>query len=144
MKTNANVTGSSGKVKLVFGIYGLKNFCKRMGCEPTIGSILPAFQGGTRLEAISELIRSGMEQASADNGDMVFISDYQACEILETATENEAEKVIKAFLSSIVGQDYDDWFNNIVEEAAKRNNSAEQEDTDDSEKKSDLILAGTT
>lgn len=139
MKTNATITGPNGKVTLVFGIYGLKNFCKRLGCEPTVGSILPALQGGTRLEAISEIIRSGMEQAAAESGETVFVSDFEACDVLESAKGDEAEAVIKAFLSSIVGEDYDTWYKRVT----KQNKAAETADTDEATSEKKSTQAGT-
>lgn len=145
MKTTATITGPNGKkIALVFGIYGLKNFCRRLGCEPTIASLWPAFQGGTRLEAITELVRTGMEQASADKGDFTAVTEYEACEILQTAKDDEAEKVMKAFLSSIVGEDYDGWYKAAVEKAAaaEAQIQAELEESSD-EKKAPLAPVGT-
>lgn len=140
MKTNATITGPKGKVTLVYGIYGLKNFCKRLGCEPTIISILPAFQGGTQLEAITEIVRSGMEQAAADRGEPAYFSDYEACEVLETATKEEGTKATHAFFSSIVGEDYETW----LAKALAKNKSAQSTESEEGvdEKKSDPTPAG--
>ncbi len=137
MKTKASVTGPKGKVKLAFGIYGLKNFCKRLGCEPTIGSVLSAFQGGTKLEAMVEIIRSGAEQHSADQGELVSISDYEAAEVMETVTTSESEKAMKAFFSSIIGEEYDTWFERIQKEIESHTAASTEELAEDSEKKSD-------
>ncbi|GAB3550175.1 hypothetical protein [Spirosoma fluminis] len=141
MKTTATVTGPDGKVKLTFGVYGLKNFCKRLGCEPDIRSVLAAFRGGTRLEALSEIIRSGIEQTAADKGEAISITDYEACQVLETATEAEGEKTTAAFFSSILNEDYDVWLDRLIKQVEAKQAEVEEAESDD-EKKSPS--AGTT
>lgn len=141
MKTTATVTGPTGDVKLTFGVYSLKNFCKRMGCEPDINSVLSAFQGGTRAEAIVEMVRSGVEQSQAEAGEQVRFSDFAACELIEHSTGEQADKAMKALFSSILNEDYDEWFERLiqrVEEAKAKDAAAETptESTDQGEKKS--------
>lgn len=99
---------------------------------------MSAFQGGTRLEAMSEIIRSGIEQTAVDLKNPIVVTDYEACEVLETATGPEGEKAMTAFFSSILNEDYDEWFARMEMEyeQATADQSNETDEPSEAEKKS--------
>lgn len=109
MKTYATITGPSGPVKLIFGPHAIKSFCDLLNCEPTIESVLANFNGSQQIEATCEIVRLGYEQALHDAGIFVSVSDYKACELMETGTAEEAMNVNKAFFSAILNQNFDQW-----------------------------------
>lgn len=134
MIKEVTITGAKKKpVKLIFGIYALRNFTKRIGCGTEISSLLAAFQGSTRVMSMAELIRVGYEQATAEIGVPATLTDFEACKILESATEEQADEVFKAFITSVLNEDYDEWFTRL--EAQYKD--ATEEDSDESEKEND-------
>lgn len=110
MKTFATVTGPNGKVKLTFGPNAIESYCALFNCEPTIDSILASLEKGHHLVAICEIVRAGIEQTLFETGVRVTVSDYDACEILETVTTQEEFDATKAFFSVLLNQDFDQWY----------------------------------
>lgn len=107
-------TAKAGKETLTFGVYALRYFTERMGCGPYIQPVYAAFQGAMFLKAKIEMVRCGLEETEAEKTQTsAQISDYQAAKVLDSMSEGEQEKAIKAFFSSVLGEDYDTWLKAI-------------------------------
>ena len=107
-------TAKAGTETLTFGIYALRYFTERMGCGPYIQPVYAAFQGGMLLKAKIEMVRCGLEETEAEKTQTsAQISDYKASKVLNSMTAAEQETAIKAFFSSVLGEDYDTWLKAI-------------------------------
>ena len=125
-------TVKTGKETLTFGVYALRYFTERMGCSPSWYAVHQAFDGAMLLKAKTEMVRAGLEETAAEaTGTAVRIDDYAASKVLQAMKPEDQEAAQKAFYSSILGQDYDEWFKDLEKQVTALEKEAAKKRADE-------------
>ncbi|MBO0947521.1 hypothetical protein [Fibrella forsythiae] len=115
-------TTKIGGRNFAFGNLALRRFTEALGCAPNIVSVHAAFKGSTQIGAVIEMIKGGAEQGNDD-----LLTDREAGDIMDTLSEEQQVKLMETFLSSIVGEPFQEYLDKLKAELEKiqQNEAAE-------------------
>lgn len=103
-------TAASGPVVLTFSNWAIRRFCQLTGCNSNKSAILVHLLfGEDRIETTVAMLQSGAEGTAKQKGTAFKYSDFEISEwVDETQSDDDANRIVYAFLGSLWGKSPDE------------------------------------